>query len=257
MSKSAAQFVWHDLITTDVEAAKAFYRTVIGWNMQQFAAGNPYVVLSAGTVGIGGIMAIPDEARQRGAPACWQGYVGVDDVDACAQRIKAAGGAVHQAPQDIPNVGRFAVVADPHGAMFIIFKPGSSDAMPTAPANTPGLVGWNELHAGDGQQAIDWYSKMFGWTLDTEMDMGPMGKYRIFKTGGAQAVGGIMTKMPDAPYPFWAYYFNVDAIDAAIERTKQAGGKLMHGPQEVPGPMYVANCQDPQGAWFSMVAPRR
>ena len=59
------------------------------------------------------------------------------------------------------------------------------------------------------------------------------------------------------PGPFWAYYFNVDALDAAIERVLGAGGKVMNGPMEVPGPMFIANCQDPQGTWFSMVAPQR
>ena len=63
-----------------------------------------------------------------------------------------------------------------------------------------------------------------------------------------------MTKMP---VPFWAYYFSVESIDEAIDRTIKARGKLMHGPEEVPGPMYIAHCQDPQGAWFSMVAPKR
>jgi predicted enzyme related to lactoylglutathione lyase len=89
------------------------------------------------------------------------------------------------------------------------------------------------------------------------MDMGPMGVYRLFSTGGADAAGGMMNKMAEAPSPFWAYYFNVDALDAAMERVKGAGGKVMNGPMEVPGPMFIANCQDPQGAWFSMVAARR
>jgi uncharacterized protein len=256
MPQKPSSFVWHDLITTDVEAAKTFYAQVIGWNMQAFTPGHDYTVLSAGTVGMGGIMAMPPDACERGAPACWQGYIGVDDVDACAERVRATGGAIVRAPEDIPQVGRFALVADPQGAVFIIFKASSSEAMPQASPGTPGLVGWNELHARDGLQAFDWYADLFGWTRSRDMDMGPMGVYRIFAAGSGDA-GGMMNKMPEVPVPFWAFYFNVDAIDAAIERVVQAGGKLMYGPQEVPGPMYVANCQDPQGAWFSMVAPRR
>jgi predicted enzyme related to lactoylglutathione lyase len=86
--------------------------------------------------------------------------------------------------------------------------------------------------------------------------MGAMGVYRLFATGG-EPVGGMMTKMPNMPMPFWAYYFNVESINDAIDRTNKAGGKVLHGPQEVPGPMYIANCQDPQGAFFSMVSSRR
>ena len=256
MSQKPAQFVWHDLMTTDAEAAKVFYAKVIGWNMQPFGPGNDYTVLSAGTVGMGGIATIPEDALQHGVPPSWQGYVAVDDVDAYVARILSSGGAILRPADDIPQVGRFAVVADPQGAVFYIFKPDGPESTPTATPGTPGLVGWNELHAVDGLSAFDWYAQTFGWTVSEDMDMGPMGIYRMFATG-AEPVGGMMTKMPEMPVPFWAYYFNVESIDAAIQRTLDAGGKLMHGPQEVPGPMYIANCQDPQGAWFSMVAPQR
>jgi predicted enzyme related to lactoylglutathione lyase len=256
MNNKPCAFIWHDLITTDVAGAKAFYAKVIGWNMKSFSPSDDYTVLLAGEIGVGGIMALPPDACERGAPACWQGYVAVDDVDAYAQRIQSKGGAILRAPEDIPNVGRFALTADPQGAVFVIFKPNSGEAMPTSAPGTPGLVGWNELHAVDGRKAFDWYADVFGWTKSRDMDMGPMGVYRLFATGG-EPVGGMMTKMPNMPTPFWAYYFNVESINEAIARTNKAGGKVLHGPQEVPGPMYVANCQDPQGAFFSMVSSRR
>ena len=256
MTIKPAPFIWHDLMTTDVGAAKSFYSQVIGWNMQSFSPNNDYTVLSAGQTGIGGIMALPPEASAQGTPPCWTGYIAVDDVDACAEKIKVAGGTIHRAANDIPDVGRFALVADPHGAVFIIFKPNSSEPMPPAAPGTQGLVGWNELHAGDGIKAFDWYAKLFAWTKSEDMDMGAMGIYRLFATGG-EPVGGMMTKVPDMPMPFWSYYFNVDALDGAIERTVKGGGKVLNGPMEVPGPMWVANCQDPQGAAFSMVAPKR
>ena len=95
-----------------------------------------------------------------------------------------------------------------------------------------------------------------GWTRADAIDMGEGHTYQIFASEGIN-LGGMMTKMPDAPVPFWAYYFNVETLDAAIDRVKQGGGKVLNGPMEVPGPMYIANCQDPQGAWFSLVAPQR
>jgi predicted enzyme related to lactoylglutathione lyase len=257
MTESVCPFVWHDLITTDTAAAKAFYAQVFGWSMQTFPGQDEYTVVSAGSVGVGGIMPIPVQASERSAPACWQGYVAVPDVDLWATRIQAKGGSTIQAPQDITDVGRFAVVADLHGAVFIIFKAQEDGATPNPSQNVPGTVGWNELHAGGGIAAFDWYSELFGWSQVSDVDMGPMGVYRLFATGSPQAVGGMMTKMPESPVPFWAYYFNVDALDAAIDRVKVAGGKVVNGPQEVPGPMFIANCLDPQGAWFSMVALRR
>lgn len=257
MAATACPFVWHDLITTDTAAAKAFYAKVFGWSMQAFPGENEYTVLSANSVGMGGIMPIPKEACDRGAPACWQGYIAVPDVDAWAAKVQAKGGTILQAPQDIPNVGRFAVATDLHGAAFILFKP-QGEGTPADPSlRAAGTVGWNELHAGNGTEAFDWYKELFGWTLDRDFDMGPMGAYRLFATGGTYATGGMMTKMPEAPKPFWAFYFNVDGLGAAMDRVKAAGGKVLHGPMEVPGPMYTANCQDPQGAWFSMVSTQQ
>jgi predicted enzyme related to lactoylglutathione lyase len=257
MSSKPCPFVWHDLITTDVAAAKTFYAKVIGWQMQAFPGGNDYTVLSAGSVGVGGIMAMPADACERGAPVCWQGYIAVEDVDLHAKLIQSKGGSIIRAAEDIPQVGRFALAADPQGAVFILFRPNASNGpMPTATPGTSGLVGWNELHAGDGLKAFAWYADVFGWTQCQDMDMGAMGVYRLFATG-AEPVGGMMTKMPEIPHPFWAYYFNVDALDAAVERTRQAGGKLINGPHEVPGPMYIANCQDPQGGFFSLVSAKR
>lgn len=241
MTSKPAPFIWHDLITTDVEAAKAFYAKVIGWSMQSFPEHDDYTVLSADNVGVGGIMAMPADACECSAPACWHSYIAVDDVDVYADRILSGGDAVIRPGADIPNVGRFALVAEPQGTVFIIFKPQGGQTMPSAAPTTPGLVGWNELHATDGLKAFDWYSEMFGWTQSRDMDMGPMGIYRLFATGG-EPVGGMMTKMPEMPKPFWAYYFNVESIDDAIKRTTKAGGKVISGPHEVPGPMFIINC---------------
>ena len=88
------------------------------------------------------------------------------------------------------------------------------------------------------------------------MDMGAMGTYQIFAIGGVPC-GGMMTKMPQIPHPFWLYYFNVDGIDAAMTRVKKAGGQILNGPMEVPGGSWIAQCIDPQGAMFAMVAPGR
>ena len=86
--------------------------------------------------------------------------------------------------------------------------------------------------------------------------MGKMGVYQTFSTGGA-AVGGIMTKVPEAPGPFWLYYFNVEAIDAAVARVRKAGGKIGLEPTQVPTGQWIAQAFDPQGAMFGLLAPKR
>jgi len=67
----------------------------------------------------------------------------------------------------------------------------------------------------------------------------------------------MMAKTAETPAPYWLYYFNVDAIDAAAERIKSAGGRLVTGPREVPGGGWVVRATDPQGAAFALLAPRR
>ena len=257
MSSIHGTFIWYELMTSDSKAAEPFYRSVIGWDAKDSGmADHPYTLLSVGPTQVGGLMPIPDAARAMGARPCWTGYVAVDDVDVFAARVTAAGGAVHRAGEDIPGVGRFAVVADPYGAVFILFK-GRSDQAPTPVAlGTPGHVGWHELQAGSLDGAFAFYAGLFGWTKAEAVDMGSMGTYQLFATGGTP-VGGMMTKMAEVPSPFWLYYFNVDAIDAAAARTTHGGGQVINGPMEVPGGAWIVQCVDPQGAMFAMVAAKR
>jgi predicted enzyme related to lactoylglutathione lyase len=191
-----------------------------------------------------------------GAAPCWTGYIYVDDVDAAIPGLTEAGGTLKKGPLDIPNIGRFAVVADPHGAMFMLFRDAGGSPPPPPPVGTPGLVGWRELHAGDGAEALAFYSRQFGWKHDRDFDMGPMGLYRIFESSPGEQ-GGIMTRDPQTPGPFWLYYFNVDSIDAAAERVKAKGGQIINGPMEVPTGQWVLQAMDPQHAMFALVAPKR
>ena len=116
-----------------------------------------------------------------GARPGWIGYIGVPDVDAYATKITAAGGRIYRAAADIPGVGRFAVVGDPHGAAFVVFKgePAEDPRPPLAP-DAPGNVGWRELRAGELESAFAFYSGLFGWKKTQAMDMGPMGTYQLF-----------------------------------------------------------------------------
>ena len=246
-------FVWCDLTTSDVAAATAFYKDVVGWNVAN--AGMPdrdYFILSAGTTGIGGLMGTAPGCE--GSHPIWTGYVGVSDVDATAARIIASGGAIQHGPEDIPGVGRFAVVADPQGAVFNIFRGSAGMPAPEKSPDAPGQVGWNELRATEWQAAFAFYAEMFGWTKGDAIDMGPMGTYQLFIAGDA-AIGGMMTKPPQIPVASWLIYFNVPDIDVAVARVGERGGQVIHGPVVVPGGQRVAQCFDPQGASFGIVAP--
>jgi uncharacterized protein len=252
----ADTFTWYELVTPDPAAARTFYGAVIGWSMSDHSPSvMPYTILSAGTHGVGGIMQLPDEA---GARPGWFGYIGVDDTDACARRIADAGGRILRAPDDIPDVGRFAVVADPGDAPFMLLTPlPRGDAPPPAAPATPGTIGWHELNANNGQDAaFAFYSKQFGWSTLSEMDMGEMGKYRIFGVDDVQ-LGGMMDKSPQSPFAGWLFYVNIDSVDAAVERITTRGGRVLMGPMEVPGGSWIVQATDPQGVMFALVSPQR
>ena len=256
MNSTTPRFVWHELMTSDAAAATSFYKAVIGWNAADAGMGQPYTILSAGTTPIGGLMAIPDAAHRMGARPGWLGYIGVPDIEARAARIGAAGGKILRPIEPIPGVGRFAVMADPQGAAFVLFQPDSAAAPAEAPEGTPGLIGWNELRAAEWDSGFAFYEQIFGWTRAEKMDMGPMGIYLIFATGG-KPVGGVANKTPDMPMPHWGFYINVEGIDAAMQRVGTEGGRVLHGPHEVGGGSWIAECVDPQGAQFAMVSSRR
>jgi predicted enzyme related to lactoylglutathione lyase len=249
-------FVWYELMTSDAAAAEAFYGKVVGWTAKDSGMpGGYYGLLSMGEAMIAGVMALTDELKAMGVPPCWTGYVGVDDVDGTVAAITAGGGKVHHPPTDIPNIGRFAVVADPYGGAFALFKPNAGNGAPP-PQGARGHVGWHELYTDDLEGAFAFYAKLFGWTKADAIDMGPMGVYQLFAAGGAP-IGGMMKRMPQIPVSCWNYYVNVESVHAAAERIAQGGGRVTNGPMEVPGGSWILNAVDPQGAFFSLASPGR
>jgi uncharacterized protein len=243
------------LMTPDVAAAKRFYGAVVGWTAQDMpmSDGSAYCVLEASGVGVGGAMTLSAEHEAAGVPPNWTGYVCVDDCDAAAQKVGALGGGVMRPPTDIPGIGRFAIVTDPHGAVTAIMKPiPPSEARPKVPRGTPGHGGWHELMAGDAATDIPFYQHLFGWTETGRFDMGAMGAYHLFGNADGQ-VGGIMTKPAQLPVACWCYYFGTDDVEAAAERIKAAGGTVTNGPMDVPDGSRIVQATDPQGAAFAMV----
>ena len=152
------RFVWYDLMTNDPEGAKRFYGELIGWKTSKWSGGD-YEMWSAGEQMIGGIMSLPPEAK--GAPPHWLGYVAVEDVDATARKAQELGGKVHHPATDIPNVGRFAVLADPQGATFAVYRSATGGEAPDREGM--GHFSWAELNTTDWKSAWKFYSQLFPW----------------------------------------------------------------------------------------------
>lgn len=257
---SVPQFFWYELLTDDPAAALDFYRSVVGWEGRTFPGGGDYTVLQIDGDGVAGLMRMPPDI---GMPPVWMGYIHVEDVDAATQKAVDAGGRLHRPPQDIPGAGRMSMVGDPQGAVFHLMTPKPPegtppDPRPGAPGFHPTALGrsaWSELHATDWEKAWDFYAGQFGWTRAEPFDMGPLGLYQIFEANGRQ-IGG-MFNSPGMPRPVWLYYFNVASIDAAVAAIAAGGGKVTHGPDQVPGGTWTVQATDPQGAIFGLTAANR
>jgi predicted enzyme related to lactoylglutathione lyase len=194
-------------------------------------------------------MTLPEEAKKMGAPPNWMAHVQVQDVDATTELIRKLGGRVYKEPEDIPTVGRFAVVADPQGAVIAVFHPGSE--MTLHDTSKPQEFCWNELITSDSAAAFRFYSQVFGWKSIQEMDMGPMGVYRVFGVDDKQ-LGGMMTAPPGSPIPsMWMFYIETDNLESATAKATSHGAKLMNGPMDVPGGR-ITQLMDAQGAAFAL-----
>jgi uncharacterized protein len=247
-STNTGRFVWYEYLTGDVQAGIGFYSEVVGWKTQLFdQAGYTMWVGSQGP--LGGVMGLGEEGQKMGGRPFWMAHVQVDDVDATAALAKGRGGKVWKEPTDIPTVGRFSVIGDPQGASLSVFKP--NQGMELHDVSKDGEFCWNELQTSDGAAAWTFYSGLFGWKTLEEMDMGPMGKYRVFGVGDVR-LGGMMNAPKGAPYPpHWLYYASTSDLDGAVARATRKGGKVLNGPMDVPGGR-VAQLTDPQGGAFAL-----
>ncbi len=255
MADSHDRFVWYELMTTDMEAAKAFYAKVVGWGTEETSMpGMAYTLFTVEGASVSGMMRLPEGAKKVGAKPSWIGFVGVDDVDATAARIERLGGAVHVPPTDIPNISRFSVVADPQMATLVLVKWLRPRREHPAELSAPGRIRWHELFAADSRKAFAFYSELFGWQK-ADADIDATGAYQLFSAGG-QTIGGMLTKPPTVQVPFWLYYFNVGDIDAAAKRVKSGGGEILAGPMEASDGIWIIECVDPQGAIFALLGKR-
>lgn len=243
------RFVWHELMTTDTASAEAFYKEIVGWNTAPWGAEASYTLFMAGARPVAGLMVLPEEARNMGAPPHWLTYIGTANVDETAQRIVALGGRVLKRAEDIPNVGRFAIVQDPATAVFGLLAPAQSPTVDAPPGE--GEFSWHELLTDDPSAAWDFYQQLFGWEKTSAMDMGPeLGIYQMFGWSG-QSVGGMFKCPPNVP-AHWMPYAMLPDAKAAAKAVASLGGRIVNGPMEVPGGDWIAQGMDLQGVAFAV-----
>jgi hypothetical protein len=243
-------------MTTDPDGAIAFYQKAIGWTLMPWDADPNYRMFAWNDAPMAGVMLLPEEARQSGAPPHWLTYVSVQDVDATLAQATGLGARTYLEPMDVPTVGRLAVLADPQGATFAIFR--AETAAHVTDEMKVGDFSWHELTTDDWKSAWEFYRALFGWEHTDDFDMGPMGTYWMFRrAGGSRTLGGMFNRPPHIPVANWLPYVHVKNADQTAAVATRHGGKVVNGPMDVPGGDRIAQILDPQGAIFAVhsVAP--
>ncbi len=232
------QIQWRELMTPKPEDSERFYSELFNWKIKTEPFGpSVYRLLHAGTKQVGGIM----EFNKAGIPAHWVSYVTVDDVDATANRAKQNGGTIANPPTDIPNIGRFAVLLDPQGAVTVAFKSAHPENEPK-PSERPqaGEFCWEQLNTTAVDKGIAFYEKVYGWKTEAQ------GGMKIFNAGSAQ-VATVM-QAPQGVPASWLTYVVVPKLADACKRAQTLGGKVLMDNIKVPGIGTYAVIQDNVGA---------
>jgi predicted enzyme related to lactoylglutathione lyase len=239
--------VWVDLSTSDAAAARAFYATALGWDIEvnedpQYGG---YAMARSAGLDVAGI----GPARP-GAPTAWSLYLLTDDAASLGDRVADAGGTVVMPAMTVGDVGRMAVFADPAGAFFGVWQPNTMAGFHTG---VPGSFGWAELNARGVERDLDFYRDVFGWDFDP-MDLPGGGLYTRLGLDGVN-FGGSMEMHPGMPAEmpsYWLVYFAVDSVEEAVAQALAAGGGQILPPSPMPGGRF-AILRDPQGAAFAIL----
>lgn len=250
--KVLGKFIWHDLMTTDVDKAVAFYTALFGWTVHDVEMAREigtYKMIRAAGEEQGGFVPLPPGDSQ---PPYWLCYATVEDVDAAAAKAVELGGQAPEPGRDIPGVGKFAVIVDPEGAVVSPYRPDQWPEEGSPGSGEPGTFVWHELLAADTEAEGRFFSEVFGWTVEPK-DMGPLGVYHLLKRPDKPEIyaGGMLTH-PSGPSS-WLPYVGVADADAIAVRIEELGGKVWVKPKDIPGVGRMVVAGDPQGALFAVL----
>ncbi len=245
------QFVWFDLVTDDVAAAKAFYGSLFGWQFEAVHGdGIVYSVVSHRGVRIAGIAPLDDDDVNV-ASARWLSLMSVEDVDAAAETVRRAGGSIDMGPLDNPTRGRLALVTDPQGATVVFLRSAGGDPPSLEESDlVSGRWMWIELWARDASAAISLYQSVAGYGVQrTDVLQSP--DYRVLTRDGRPRAGVNQLPWPEVN-PNWLPYIKVDDPAATARRAEALGGTILLPPSQQARNGSVALLLDPTGAAFAI-----
>ncbi|MET8554636.1 VOC family protein [Streptomyces sp. NPDC004959] len=239
---------WADLTTPDTAAARRFYRSVLGWEGSELPGGDAQgyglFALDDGR-SVGGF--VPTARPDR--PAAWLPYFQAEGVDAVTARVEGAGGTVTAGPSDMLDQGRYAVCADPAGAVFGLWQRRAHPGFGVV--NAVGGFCWFELASRDPAVPTDFYATVLGWATTSPDENG----YRMW-TVDDEPFGGLLRMNDSFPAhvpPHWTVYVATEDCDATAARCAKAGGTVLVPPRTIASGRFTV-LSDPQGAVFGALA---
>lgn len=238
--------LWVDVASADVDASRAFYGSLFGWESDpgdpEFGGYSTFTLRGQLVAGIGPLM-------NEHQPPLWSVYLCTDDADKTTELVTAAGGQVVVPPMTVGDLGRMAVYTDPTGAGIGVWQPMAHTGAQLV--DEPGTVCWTELVTRDVEAAKSFYSTTFPMTAEAA---GPDPAYTMLHVDG-QPVAGLMAMpaaYPDRVPAHWSVYFAVDDADAAVAKAEELGAKVRRPAEDAPWGRFAV-LADPQGAVFAVI----
>jgi uncharacterized protein len=239
----AGRFVWHDLMTRDVQAVRRFYGELLGWRFEDIKRGDrPYVLARSGSEPVAGIV---DISHYPDAGAQWLSFMAVDDVDKAVGVAQAAGAKVLLDARDLEPVARVAVIADPQGAPLGVARRWKDRPEMLKPVARQFF--WDEYLAADAAQALDFYKRLAGYQStisDTRLGV----EYHVLQKSRKRAGLFQLPASTIGILPNWLPYIMVDDPQALASRVSGLGGQVIlpAAPERRNGTLVII--KDPSGA---------
>ncbi len=229
------KFVWNDLLTDDVAAAKDFYGQLFGWTFDELSG---YTAIKNDGRRMGGMVQIND-ASETPSAARWLSSLSVEDVDKAVSLFKEEGGTVHEGPVDMLNRGMTALVSDPLGAQLLVMHSSSGDPADVMPAMGSWL--WHELWSNKTEDSLAFYQKLAGYDYFGEAD-----DYLVLENDEWRA--GIRLATNPDPDIRWVPVVRVADTEQIAARVEELGGKILVEPMLTSDGGSVGLLADPSGA---------
>jgi predicted enzyme related to lactoylglutathione lyase len=242
------KFVWADLVTDDVVAARKFYGRLFNWTFRDLGG---YTIAANEERPLGGIFQRPRPADRPEATPRWFGYISVSNVEKTQRTVTKAGGRILARPEKLPRRGEQAVFADPEGALFGVVRSSAGDP-PDLMAEAGDWI-WIQLLSRDARKAAEFYRSVAGYDVMENTASNRLSDRVLSSEGYARATVRTIPSGHERVQPNWLPFVRVKNLGESLALAKELGGKALLGPKPELLEGRVAVIADPTGAAIGLM----